>query len=339
MPALAALIRSADPAVLDRLDAIPGAEAFRIKLEALMRLYGDRTGHGWGSEATIRTPTWREQPAEPLNLVALYLDSSLEPPAEARRRARQIRDDEVEALCAACGDGEVVLAFRRELAQARRVVTVLEEHNHYIDQLSSGQLRRAVMAAAGWLVAHGALSSRDEILWLSFDEILAALRANPPASQTARVAARRAQHAEWERLDAPPILGVPDARLPERPPSQDEVDEEQTVGPGQVRGLGGSAGRARGRARVVVDALALPTIEKGDVLVAENVGPRWTPLFPLLGGLILDGGSPGQHAAATARKYCIPAVIATGDATRRIPDGSWVTLDGTTGLVERDDGC
>jgi len=60
----------------------------------------------------------------------------------------------------------------------------------------------------------------------------------------------------------------------------------------------------------------------------------WTPLFPLLGGLVLEHGAMGQHAAATARAYSIPAVIHIQDACRRILDGSWITVDGQTGVIE-----
>jgi pyruvate,water dikinase len=34
-----------------------------------------------------------------------------------------------------------------------------------------------------------------------------------------------------------------------------------------------------------------------------------------------------------AREYAIPAVLATGDATRRLRDGEIVTVDGAAGLV------
>lgn len=86
-------------------------------------------------------------------------------------------------------------------------------------------------------------------------------------------------------------------------------------------------------ARILQNSVDLPPLERGDILVARNIGPRLTPLFPLLGGLVLDSGSVGQHAAVTAREYGIPAVIATGDATKRIADGSWVQVDGTGGVV------
>jgi phosphohistidine swiveling domain-containing protein len=107
---------------------------------------------------------------------------------------------------------------------------------------------------------------------------------------------------------------------------------------GLLVGQGASAGCCRGRARVIVDMQSLPKLEHGDILIARNVGPAWLPLFPLLGGLILEGGSIGQHAAATAREYGIPAVVNVKHAIERIPDWSWVTVDGASGTVELSDG-
>ncbi|MGD2078299.1 MAG: PEP-utilizing enzyme, partial [Chloroflexota bacterium] len=63
----------------------------------------------------------------------------------------------------------------------------------------------------------------------------------------------------------------------------------------------------------------------------------WTPLLPALAGLVLDGGSLGQHAAVTAREYGVPAVLATRQATRQIPDGVWLVVDGRAGTVEIED--
>ena len=61
-------------------------------------------------------------------------------------------------------------------------------------------------------------------------------------------------------------------------------------------------------------------------------GPRFAGR--ILAGLVLDQGLIMQHAATTAREYGIPAVIGTGNATRRIRDGAWVTVDGVAGTVE-----
>jgi phosphoenolpyruvate synthase/pyruvate phosphate dikinase len=77
-------------------------------------------------------------------------------------------------------------------------------------------------------------------------------------------------------------------------------------------------------------------VARGEVLVAVNAGPVWTPVFPILGGLALDQGNMLLHAATTAREFGVPAVLRTGNATRRINDGDWVTVDGAAGTVEVD---
>ena len=155
---------------------------------------------------------------------------------------------------------------------------------------------------------------------------------------TAVIATRQAEYSYWQTLETPPILGVPAADLPERPPAGDAVtsvdDADPVTPPGTLRGIGASYGRSAGRARIVTDSLAMPSLNPGDILVAANVGPMWTPLFPILGGLVLEHSSVGQHAAATAREYGVPVAIQVKDACRRITDGAWITVDGTLGTVQ-----
>jgi pyruvate,water dikinase len=109
---------------------------------------------------------------------------------------------------------------------------------------------------------------------------------------------------------------------------QETVSED-----GALQGTGPSAGRVRGRARVIPSGTPQPAIAPGEILIADYAGPAWTPLFPLLGGLVLTRAALFHHAATTAREYGLPAVINVRDATSRIPDGTWITLDGTTGEI------
>jgi phosphohistidine swiveling domain-containing protein len=333
-PTVAALVVDPPPDALDRLTALPEAAAFLAQLEEFLDAFGDRSGGGYGSDVTLCTPTGRDDPSLVLRFAAPYLDPTVEPPAAARAGAQAEREALIEALCAACDDPNAVADFRRELAFGRRQAAVMELHNHYIDQLMNGQLRRAILAAARWLVARGALATSEEVFWLHYDEILAALREEAPRSFAEVIATRQTQHAAWEKLEPPPLLGIPEAQLPGRPPLADEVMEVVRQDEGMIAGLGASPGRHRGRARVVPTAVPLPDLSPGEVLVAENVGPRWTPLIPILGGLVLDGGALGQHHGITAREYGVPAVVGTRNGTRRIPDGAWVTVDGTAGTVE-----
>jgi pyruvate,water dikinase len=337
-PALAALVLDQPAGALAQLANLPEARPFWEQLKAFLALYGERVGEGHGSEMTILTPSWYEEPGRVLYMVAAHLRAGQEPPAHRRARARQEHEARVEAICAACADPAAVSEFRHQLTYVRRQMTVLEEHNHAIEQMGGGRLRLAMMASARWLVEQGVLTQPDDIFWLEFATILSALRAGQPStladSIRGSVQERQKQYVEWASLEPPPILGIPPAVLPPRPPLVDQITEAEASDDGRLVGIGASPGRAAGRARVVAKGTPLPDLSPGDILVAENAGPLWTPFFPMLGGLVLEKGSLGQHAAATAREYGLPAVIGIQDAGRRIAEGAWIVLDGAAGHVE-----
>lgn len=313
------------------MDALHDLAHKRMTLDELLNQFGERTGDGWGSEVTIATPTWREKPDEVLQLLDAY--RLMESPRISRELARRQRESVLDIICLEVSDTTIIETFKRELAHARRCHAVLEIHNHYIDQMASGQLRHAVMHAAHWLVRQGALAQADDILWLRFDEILSALRS--PRHFTDEIAARQNQHSEWALMQAPPTLGLPDPALPQRPPQPDIIADQMQPHDGKLTGIGASPGIVQGRAFVASGTqVDLDGLSPGDILIAVNVGPRWTLAFPLLGGLVLDSGSVGQHAAATAREYGIPAVVATRYATQYIRSGTQVFVDGITGTVQ-----
>jgi pyruvate,water dikinase len=68
-------------------------------------------------------------------------------------------------------------------------------------------------------------------------------------------------------------------------------------------------------------------------LVATTTTPAWTPLFAMASAVVTDIGGPLSHSSIVAREYGIPAVMATGVATRRIRNGQIITVDGSAGLV------
>jgi len=74
-------------------------------------------------------------------------------------------------------------------------------------------------------------------------------------------------------------------------------------------------------------------LQPGEVLVASITTPAWTSLFTLAAAVVTDVGGPLSHSSIVAREYGIPAVLGTGVATRRIPDGARVRVDGDAGTV------
>ena len=101
-----------------------------------------------------------------------------------------------------------------------------------------------------------------------------------------------------------------------------------------VTGLAACAGRAEGIARIVVRPDQFAKVQKGDILVAATTCPSYNVLLPILGGIVTDRGGLLSHAAIVAREYGLPAVVGSRDATRKIPDGARVRVDGRAGTVE-----
>ena len=102
---------------------------------------------------------------------------------------------------------------------------------------------------------------------------------------------------------------------------------------GEVTGICGSSGKARGEVCVVKSPKEFDKLKKGDILVCTYTDPEWTPLFCLAAGVVVDTGGTLSHAAIVAREYNIPAILACGDATKKLKDGDAVLVDADQGKV------
>src|SRR6478735_4981901 len=98
---------------------------------------------------------------------------------------------------------------------------------------------------------------------------------------------------------------------------------------GHPAGIGWGAGRA-----VVVNCeCELSRVAPGDVLVTRVAGPALSHVLPRVAGVVAELGGSTSHLASLARERGIPTVLGVLDATRRIPDGSQVAVDGVAGVV------
>ena len=107
----------------------------------------------------------------------------------------------------------------------------------------------------------------------------------------------------------------------------------EAISPGaELRGIAVSAGTAAGFARVITDPGDPRGLEPGEVLVCAITDPSWTPLFLVASAVVCDTGAALSHAAIVARELGIPAVMSVPSITS-IQDGSWLEVDGDTGIV------
>jgi pyruvate,water dikinase len=328
----------------DRQSTSPNAEPFIQALGCLIAEYGHRLCYQKIPDYPIELPfPWREAPEHVWEMISAYLPLARQggtTPREIRIQAKNASDQQIELLCATAiqtgTDPDLVKDFLKKLAYARRNAVSLDEHNHYIDQLSEGQFMQALLYAGRWLVASGDLPVPFDVYWLNTDEVLAALRGSLEGLDLI-LTARRAEFTKWQALLPPPCLGLPTPELPERPEHPIDLGDPSpapvNLHTHTLTGEPASRGSASGRARISAGDRLPADITPGDILVAPFASPALIPLLPAVAAVVLDYGGPGDHFAITAREFGLPAVCGTLHATRLIPEGAQLSVDAVSGHI------
>ncbi len=109
--------------------------------------------------------------------------------------------------------------------------------------------------------------------------------------------------------------------------------EESPDGEGILEGLGASPGKESGTVRIVRKLDEIDRIEEGDVLVTEQTMPDMVPAMKRSAAIVTDEGGLTSHAAIVSRELGKVAVVGTGNATKVLDDGDYVTVDGDKGKV------
>ncbi len=312
-----------------RLQGRPNVVKFRRRLQSMMRIYGFRTGWSFGSHSGFETPTWNMDPGRPLGIIASYAEQDLDEMTRRDAEALRERVNATRRVRRKLAAGPAGLeAFNLALIRAQDEVWLMEDHNHLMEQCTVGHLQESIYLTGAAMVKLGLLDLRKDVLYFSLEELRSFARGKTTGDVRAVVEERRFERETRKLLDPPMTLG---AAAPVRREAQ--VAEAEPVDPDKIRGTSASGGKATGPARIVTAETPVGRWQRGDVMVAVNVGQDWTSVSPLLGGLVLDQGAVFQHAALIAREYRIPAVIRAGDATRRIADGQTITVDGDAGAI------
>jgi pyruvate,water dikinase len=134
---------------------------------------------------------------------------------------------------------------------------------------------------------------------------------------------------EWAQDDAGFRLLQARPLVVEAPAVPDELWSRHPRLSGQPAGVGWGTGRAR----VVSCECELATVAPGDVLVTKVAGPALGAVLPRVAGVVAELGGSTSHLASLARERSIPMVLGVAGATRAIPDGSQVAVDGVAGIV------
>ncbi|MBT4140189.1 MAG: hypothetical protein HOE48_19890 [Candidatus Latescibacteria bacterium] len=304
---------------------------FYAKFQSMLRVYGLRAGHGYGTSSNFATPTWNMEPTLAMEMIASYVEQNLNKLDKLEREARAERISITkQTRRQLASDPKKLKRFDKGLKEAVIGVRFLEDHNYYMEQCTMGTMREAIFEVGSEMVQRDMIDTPNDVFHFSIAELKKLAQNDDVCDQRAFVRHRVDELERRKKMSPPKTLGVP----PKASETKDEETKEVGLVGQVVKGTGASRGRVTGKAVVALPNKPRPKVHPGDILVAPNVGPDWTPAFAIIGGLVLDSGSLSQHAALVAREYRVPSVMQTKEASSAIRDGQTITVDGDKGIVE-----
>ena len=311
------------------LDRVASHPEFSAGLVEFLRRYGYRGPSEWD----LGADSWETRPELALALIdRLRLLPEEASPAVRRDAQQKVADQALaRAEAALAGNDEALATLHAGLAAARRF-SAWRERGKSNCIVVLNEARVALRELARRLVADGAL--HDPLhLFMALDEELDTL-VLAPHSMTEVLAERHRQWLELFELDLPLFVSgdQPMAALGELQRRSHRHVDGALAGT-VLQGQPASTGVVRGRARVITDPANVSTFEPGDVLVAPQTDPSWTPLFMVSSAVVVGVGAMISHAMIVSRELGIPCVAGVENATSLIRDGAIVEVDGAAGTV------
>ena len=313
-----------DDSFLEELVKFHGGQESRDAINAYLNTYGMRCA----GEIDITRPRWSEKPTA---LVPLILSNIKNFEAgESKRRFVQGRQEALEKEQELLGRLKGLPDGEEKAKETKRMISLMRNFIGYREYPKYGIVNRyfvykqALLKEAERLVQAGVLHEKEDIYYLTFEELREVVRAHTLNDQI--ISKRKDEYTFYEKLTPPRVI-TSDGEIIAGAYKREHLPAEALVG------LPVSSGVIEGRARVILH-LEDADLEDGDILVTSFTDPSWTPLFVSIKGLVTEVGGLMTHGAVIAREYGLPAVIGVESATKLIKDGQRIRVNGTEGYVE-----
>lgn len=332
------LEQAKDDHFLDKLLTFDGGQQAQDAILDFLNKYGMRCA----GEIDLTRTRWSEKP---IALVPLILGNikNFEPNASHRKfeQGRQEalkKEQELLDRLKQLPDGE------GKAQETKRMIDLIRNFMGYREYPKYGMVNRyfiykqALLKEAERLVQAGVIHHKEDIYYLTFEELDEVVRTNKldnPGSmveQQAKLAIRqmiskrKEEYNVFEKLTPPRVI-TSDGEIIAGEYKRENIPAEAIVG------LPVSSGTFEGRARVILN-MEDADLEEGDILVTAFTDPSWTPLFVSIKGLVTEVGGLMTHGAVIAREYGLSAVVGVENATKRIKDGQRIRVHGTEGYIE-----
>ncbi|MEN6371228.1 MAG: PEP/pyruvate-binding domain-containing protein [Armatimonadota bacterium] len=219
------------------------------------------------------------------------------------------------------------LKFRMLLHRVRSAVAAASAAEQ-VHALALSVLRTRLIELGDRLEEASILTAAEDVFYLTVDEVSnLKFDVDDAARKSIACLIAERKHSMWleTRLNAPEWLPLgAGPRLEDTPSTAGRILTGKPIRSGEA------IGQAR-VARSLDDALEL---QPGEVLVAKELSPAWTPLLSLASGLVMLQGNHLSIGSIAARNYGIPCVSEIPGVTAIIQTGQMLRVDGSGGTVE-----
>lgn len=337
------------------VESLAGSEAGQQWLAALEAAKDPWFWYSTGSGYCHADPVWMTDLRLPFTAMLGYI-KAIRAGTDIRRPLEKIlarRDEATAEYRALLPTEEDRASFDSLISLARKVYPYVEDHNFYVEHLHHSIFWSKVRELGELFVQNGFFEHRDDIFYLHRHEVYDALYdmligwsvGTEPRGTTywkPIITERRSIRDALARWTPPPALGTPPETITEPLTimlwgiTQETIEDWLGVDASsatEFRGVAASAGKVRGKARVITETDQLYDIEDGEILVCRITAPSWAPVFSRITAAVSDVGGMMAHTAIICREYGLPSVVGTGFATARIKTGDMIEVDGNIGIV------
>ena len=197
-----------------------------------------------------------------------------------------------------------------------------------------GLFREMLRAVGGQLAKEKILDDREDIFFLTIDEVWDYVKGTAVTADLRGLAQLRRREFESYRT----LASVPDDRFETYGMAYHHNEFRSHTASTQnanevLRGTGCCAGVVTGKVKVFLSPDD-HELSAGDILVAERTDPGWIPLYPAAAGLLIGRGSVLSHSAVVAREMGIPTIVGISGLVDHLTTGQTVKMDGRNGTVE-----